>query len=287
MENRPVPYNTSMIAVFGAGTIGSAIAQRLAERGRVREVRFIDDNPRVAEGKALDIRQSGPIDGVDTRLSATGDPLTAASADVIVLADDTVNGAWQGERGLALIARLLRAGITAPLVFADPAQLALLETAARELHAPADRLIGTAAAAIEPIVASLVNIELGQTGTRVSVGGRPPSFVIGWNAATIDGALVADRVPPHRLQAISQSLSRLWPPGPQAIAAPTVLAIEALVFGSRHVLPALTILDGELGVRGRAGLCGVELGRGRVLRRLVPSLSPQERTETITALMRG
>ena len=82
MENRPVPYNTAMssAAILGAGAVGSAIAQRLAERGRVREVRLIDENGPVAAGKALDILQSGPIGRYDTRLTATHDPLFAATA---------------------------------------------------------------------------------------------------------------------------------------------------------------------------------------------------------------
>jgi hypothetical protein len=178
----------------------------------------------------------------------------------------------------------MRAGVGAPFVFAAPSQTPLLETAARELHVAGERMVGTAASAIEPMMASLVNIELGQTGTNVSVAGRPPSFVVGWTSATIGGALVSERVPPHRLLAMSQSIGRLWPPGPQALAAPTALVIEALMSGSRRLLPAVTILDGEFGVRGRAGLLPVELGRGRVLRRVTPSLSPQERTETVTKI---
>ncbi len=273
-----------MVAILGAGPIGAAVAQRLAERSRVSDVLFIDDSAAVAGGKALDLQQSGPIAGSDTRLSAASDPLAAAGADVIVFADDTVNGAWDGERGVALVTRLVRAGIDAPFVFAAPSQLPLMETAAGELHVPYDRLIGTAASAIEPMVASLVNIELGQTGTHVSVTGRPPRFVVGWTAATIGGALVSEHVAPHRLLAISQSIARLWPPGPQAIAAPTTLVIEALIFGSRQLRPAVTMLDGELGVRGRAGLLPLEFGGGRVIRRVAPSLSPQERTETVTKL---
>lgn len=274
----------SLVAIFGAGPIGAAVGQRLAERARVRGVLFIDDKRAVAEGKALDIQQSGPIDGYDTRLSADADPLAAARADVIVLADDTAGGEWAGERGLALIGQLLRAGTNAPIVFAGPSQTRLMETAARELHAAPDRLIGTAASAIEPIAASLINIELGETGARASVTGRPPSVVVAWSAATCGGTLVGERVPPHRLLAISQALARLWPPGPQAIAAPTARVVEALIAGSRQLLPAMTILDGELGVRGRAGLLPLELGHGRVLRRVIPTMSPQERTETITKL---
>jgi len=277
----------SSVAIFGAGPIGSAIAQRLAERARVTDILFVDDQTPVAAGKALDIRQSGPIDGVDTRVSADADPLAAVSADVIVLADDSANGPWDGDRGLALIQRLLRAGTTAPLVLAAPSQTLLMETAARELHVGSDRMVGTAASAIEPMVASLVNIELGQTGTRVAVTGRPPALVVAWSAATIGGSLVSERVAPHRLLAISQSLPRLWPPGPQAIAAPTARVIEALISGSRMLLSAVTMLDGELGVRDRAGLLPIECGQGRVLRRMVPSLSPQERTEAVTRMTAG
>lgn len=276
----------AVIAILGAGPLGATIAHRLAERGRVSEVRLIDGNIGIAQGKALDIRQSGPIDGSDVRLSGATDPLDAVSADVIVLADDTTTGAWEGDRGLALLERLVRAGATSPFVFAAPAQTPLMETAARELHIAADRLIGTAASAMDSIVASLVNIETGQTGASVTVAGRPPSFVVGWSSATIGGALVGDRVPPHRLLAISQALPRLWPPGPQAIAAPTALVIEALVSGSRRPLPAITILDGEFGIRGRAGLLPVIFGNGRVLTRQLPTLSPVERTETATVLMK-
>lgn len=275
-----------MIAVLGAGPIGAAIAHRLAERGRVPAVRLIDGNAGIAQGKALDIRQSGPIDGTDVILSGGSEPLDAVSAAAIVFADDTVGGAWDGDRGLALIERFVRAGTTAPFVFATATQLPLMESAARELRVGADRMVGTASSAMESIVASLVNIELGQTGASVTVTGRPPSFVVAWSAATIGGALVSDRVAPHRLLAISQALPRLWPPGPQAIAAPTALVVEALVSGSRRMLSAATILDGELGVRGRAGMLPVSLGSGRVLARAVPSMSPQERTEATTQMMR-
>jgi malate dehydrogenase len=276
----------SSAAIFGAGPIGSAIAQRLAERQRLNDILLIDDNAGVAAGKALDLRQSGPIASSDTRLSGASDPLSAAGADVIVLADDTVNGAWDGDRGLGLIERLIRAGAGAPFVLAAPSQIPLMETAVRELHVAADRLVGTAASALEPIVASLLNIELGQTGARAGVTGRPQGWVIAWSAATIGGSLISDVVAPHRLAAISQSLSRLWPPGPEAIAAPTAIIIEALIAGSRLPLSAMTVLDGEFEVRKRAGLLPLELGRGRVLRRFTPSQSPQERNEMVTSLMR-
>jgi hypothetical protein len=67
------------------------------------------------------------------------------------------------------------------------------------------------------------------------------------------------------------------------IAAPTATIVEALLAGSRRLHPAVTMLDGELGIRSRAGLLSLELGRRRVLARHVPSLSPLERTEVINS----
>ena len=143
-------YNAPVlsVAILGAGPIGAAIAQRLADEDRVREIVLVDENQNLAAGKALDIRQSGPVSGSGVALRATADPLAAAGAGVTVLADDSAGGTWDGERGLALVERLIRAGAEGPLVFAAPEQLALMETAARELGIDARRLVATAPAAM-------------------------------------------------------------------------------------------------------------------------------------------
>jgi malate dehydrogenase len=233
----------SSAAILGAGPIGSAVAQWLAERARFRAIRFIDANVSVASGKALDLRQSGPIDGVDVDLTATADVLAAVGAGVIVLADAIDGGEWQGETGLALVRQLVRAGATSPLVFAGPKQITLMETVFAELKVPAGRLVATAASAIPGAVRMLVGAELGRAGVDVGVTltGRPPNFAIGWSSATVAGSPLTDHVGPHRTRAISDALGRLWPPGPQAIGAATAQVAEALVFGSRRVHQAMVI----------------------------------------------
>jgi malate dehydrogenase len=270
----------SSIAIVGAGPIGSAIAHRLADRARFRAIRFIDASVNVAAGKALDLRQSGPIAGVDVDVTATGDLLAAAGASVIVIADAIDGGEILGEAGLALVAQIARSGAAAPIVFAGPKQIALMETVAKEVKVPIDRLVGSAAAAIPGAIRTLVGVELGRSGVDVDVTvvGRPPALVIGWTSATVGGSMLTTHVGPHRLRAISDSVGRLWPPGPQAIGAATAQIAEALAFGSRRVHQAMAIGDGELGRRGAAIMMPLELGSGRILRRITPSLSPQERT---------
>ena len=274
----------SAVAILGAGPIGAAIAHRLAERGRCREIRLIDGTPAVASGKALDIMQSGPIGHFDTRLVATDAPLAATGAEAIVIADDVASGEWRDDKGLARVQQLVRAGTKAALVFAGPNQTWLMEACHVELKVPADRLVGTAASGLVGALRAVVSVELGLNGVDLSVTGRPPEFVIGWSSATVEGTLVTERIPAHRLLAISQSIRKLWPPAAQAIAAPTAQIIEGLVMGSRKLHQALTILEGEFGARRVAAMLPLRLGHGRILDRVVPSLSPQERTQVMNEL---
>jgi len=275
------------VAILGAGPIGASIAQTLARRARVRDICLIDAAASVAAGKALDIRQSGPVEGYDTRVSGEGDVLAAAGASIIVITDS--HGEWEGDRGLALVRQLVNAGATAPFVFAGPKQTWLMEAVARELGVPADRIIGTAAAALAGAARALVALEVNGSGADVSlvVAGRPPAFVIAWSSATIGGTLITDRVPAHRLVAISQQVRGLWPTGPYAIAAATAPVVEGLLSGTRAQIPAVTIVDQEFGVRSGAALLPVSLGNGRVLAHHSPSFSPQERVEFMNALTRG
>ncbi|HUR20218.1 MAG TPA: hypothetical protein VMZ90_05370 [Vicinamibacterales bacterium] len=279
----------STVAIIGAGPVGASIAQTLARRARVRDVRLIDAAASVAAGKALDIQQSGPVEGYDTRVSGDGNVLAAAGAGVIVIGDSHESGEWEGDRGLGLVRQLLAAGATGPFVFACPKQTWLMEAATQELGVHGDRIVGTAAAALTGAVRALVALEVSGSGADVSlvVTGRPPAFVVAWSSATIGGSLITDRVAPHRLAAISQQLKGLWPTGPYAIAAATAPVVEGLLSGTRAHIPAVVIVGQEFGLRNRAAALPVTLGNGRVMARHKPSLSQQEHVEFMNALTRA
>jgi malate dehydrogenase len=272
------------IAIVGAGPIGAAIAQRLAERGTAGEVKLIDELADVAAGKALDILQAGPIDGYTGRVTAAADPLAAIGAEVVVIADRVEGGEWAGDSGVRLLRTLTAGGSTSPIVFAGPTQLALAEDAYRVVGIPAKRLLATAPGATVSAARALAGLELNLSRVDLAVVGRPPAFVPGWSAASTAGSLLSDRVPPHRLLAIGDSVRQLWPPGAQAIAAVTAEIAHALVHGSRALHFAATIVDGDLGARGAAVLLPLEIGRGRVIRYVMPSLSPQERTDLLRSI---
>ena len=128
------------IAIIGAGPLGGALAQALARRGRIGEVRLIDPEGRIAEGKALDILQSSPVEPFNTRVTAATSYAAAAGADTIVLADLVPGGEIAGEPGLALLRQLARMESTAPFVFAGGSQRELMTRAIGELHLSPRRL---------------------------------------------------------------------------------------------------------------------------------------------------
>lgn len=276
----------AVIAILGAGPIGAGITHTLARRARVREVRLIDEAGGVATGKALDIRQTGPVEQFDTRVSGHEDSLVAIGADIIVIADAHADGQWEGDRGLALVRRLIAAGATAPLVFPGPGQTWLMEAVVRELGVPADRVVGTAAAAMVTAARALIALEVDGSGVDVAVTlcGKPPALTPAWTTATAGGTLVSDRVPAHRLMAVAQQLRALWPSAPHAIASATAPVVEGLIAGTRQAVSGVAVLAGEFGVRGVACLMPLMLGNGRVRARLTPTLSPQERTDVINSL---
>jgi malate dehydrogenase len=279
----------SVVAIIGAGEIGSAVAYALARRARVRDVRLIDAAADVASGKALDIRQTGPIEDFDTAVSGRADVLDAVNSDLIVIADAIADGEWEGERGLAMVKQLVRAGSKAPMVFAGPKQTWLMEAAVREAGVSGDTIVGSAAGALHSGLRALVGLEVNGSGVDVAAAivGRASSFTIGWTSATLGGSLLSAAMPPHRMLAVANTLKKLWPPKPHAIGAATAAVVEGLLFGARRHLYATTVLNGEYGERGVATMLPLELGNRRILRRLEPSLSTQERVEFLNGLSVG
>ena len=71
------------------------------------QITLIDASGAIAAGKALDILQSGPIAGIDVRVSGATDVLPPAGAAVVVIADGAgAEGEWRGDAGLDLLRRL-------------------------------------------------------------------------------------------------------------------------------------------------------------------------------------
>ena len=72
------------ITVIGAGNVGATTAQRLFEKN-YNEIALIDIAEGMAEGKALDILQSGPVLGLDNNITGSTNYDITKDSDIIVI----------------------------------------------------------------------------------------------------------------------------------------------------------------------------------------------------------
>jgi malate dehydrogenase len=275
------------IAIVGSGPIGGAVAHKLAERDRVPEVRLIDAAGPIAEGKALDIRQSAPIEGFSTRVTFADSVRAAIGANVIVIADDAATQKeHSGEAGLAMLRQLLRSDKAAPIVCAGAAQNDLIALAIGELHAPRRRVLGSAPLALESALRAMAGLLLDASGVEVSlrvVGVPPHAAVVAWEEAAAFGLPLSAQLSPHLIAGLTARIPGLWPPGPYTLGSAAARTVEAIFNNSRRRFSCFVSLDRGPRRNGVASML-VGLGNEGVRRVFHPTLTRQEQTMLDNAL---
>jgi malate dehydrogenase len=279
-------------AIIGAGDIGGAIAHALARRESANRVWLIDAAGSAAAGKALDIQQSGAIEGFDTQLGGTADVTRVIGCSVCIVADRFGAGSpeWQGDEAFAQMARIIASIPGTPVVFAGAAQASLIAQLAREAGVPRNVLIGSAPEALVSAVRSIVALEARCSPTEVmlTVLGTPPAgFVIPWSEASIGGYGLEHVLSQVQLTRIAARAARLWPPGPFALGQAAAGVAAGVLNSARQAFSVLTMLSGEFGIRGRVGAVPAILSSPGIVHTRIPSLSVRERVELETALTRG
>lgn len=271
----------SIVAIIGAGPLGGALAHALAGRARVDEVRLIDPQGRVAEGKALDILQSSPVEQFGTRVSAATTYAAAAGADVIAIADSLADGELSGENGLSVIRQIARMDVKAPLLFAGGTQRELMARTICELRVSSTRVIGSAPLALESAVTALAAAlaDVSPNDLSIGIAGVPPrDTVIGWDASTAFHQPISTVLPAHQLSALSSRAVALWPPAPYTLASAAARVGEALANGTRRRYTCFAAIDVTGAGRDMIAAVPVEIEKGGIGRTLEPALSRHERT---------
>jgi len=72
------------VTVVGAGNVGANCALRIADK-ELADVVLVDVIEGVPQGKALDLLQSGPVQGYDVTLAGSNDYEPTANSDIVIL----------------------------------------------------------------------------------------------------------------------------------------------------------------------------------------------------------
>jgi malate dehydrogenase len=179
------------VAILGAGDLGATIARRLAERELARRIVLVDADDGRARGKALDLAQSGPVEGYDVAIEGGASLEAAGALDLVVIADPPAleESPLSPARAAEWIAPLVPRLGAATLLSARPGALLLLE-AAVERGVPRERALASApiafAAAVRQRLAQEAGVGVREVGVLV-LGAPPLHAVVPREGATVGG----------------------------------------------------------------------------------------------------
>ena len=262
------------VAIIGAGELGGSLAHVLARREIVRRIQLIDPAGQIAAGKALDIMQTGPVEGFTTPVLGSTDLTRAAGAAVVVLADAA--RPQQGGDDLLVLKQLTLLASRAVVLCAGTDGLQLVERGVRDLHYRRERLFGSAPEALAASIRALVALQTNGSvrDVALTVLGVPPAHVVvNWEDATIGGFAATRVLDEPTLRRLGAQVGPLWPPGPHVLAHAATEAIAAVCGVSRRAISCFVAPDDSAGARTRAFAMPVRLDRTGVASVGMPTLS--------------
>ncbi|HEX4261720.1 MAG TPA: malate dehydrogenase [Acetobacteraceae bacterium] len=290
------------IALIGAGNIGGTLAH-LAGLKELGDVVLFDVFGGIAAGKALDIMQSGPIDGFDAVMTGGSDYAAINGADVVI-----VTAGFPRQPGMSrddLIGK--NAGVIAEvaagirqhcpqafvIVITNPLD-AMVWVMQQKSGLPPERVVGMAGVLDSSRFRLFLAHEFGvsvEDVTAFVLGGHGDTMVPLVRYSTVAGIPVPDLVKmgwstAEKIDAIVRrtangggEIVKLLERG-SAFYAPAASAIamaESFLRDKKRVLPAAVMLRGEYGMRDLYVGVPVVIGAGGVERVVEVALLPDER----------
>ena len=290
------------IALIGAGNIGGTLAHLIGLK-ELGDVVMFDVFPGVAAGKALDIMQSGPVDGFDAKMSGTKDYSEIAGSDVVIvtagfprmpgMSRDDLIGKNAGV--IAEVAQGIKTHCPNAFVICITNPLDAMVWVMKEKSGlPANRVVGMAGVLDSSRFQLFLAQEFGVSVEDVRafvLGGHGDTMVPLTRYSTVAGIPVPDLIEmgwttQAKIDAIVErtangggEIVKLLERG-SAFYAPAASAIamaEAYLKDKKRVLPCAALLTGQYGINDLYVGVPVVIGAGGVERIVEIKLHPAEK----------
>lgn len=285
------------ITVVGAGNVGGTTAQRLAEKN-LYDVVLVDINEGMAQGKALDLSQAGPVCGYDTRVVGTKDyAATTGSSIAVITSGIPRKPGMSRDELLATNAKIVKSVVT-ELVSRSPNIILILVTnpldamvhmALRVSGLPKSKIIGMAGVLDSARMRTFIAEELNVPSTEVEamvLGGHGDTMVPLPRYTTVKGRPVSELMSKEKLDAIVKrtrdggaEIVGLLKTG-SAFYAPSASAVsmvEAIHKDEKRVMPCAVLCEGEYGLKNVIVGVPVKIGRGGAEQIMEYDLTSDER----------
>ncbi|MEK7389816.1 MAG: malate dehydrogenase [Elusimicrobiota bacterium] len=261
------------VTVIGAGNVGATLVQRLAELEVADEVVVVDIPAMegMPAGKALDIMESGPVYGYDTKVTGTTSYEPTAGSDIVVITagiprkpgmsrDDLLNT----NAGIvkSCTENTVKYSPNAILVIISNPLDAMCSVALKTSKFPKHRVIGMAgvldSARMRWFIADALDVSMENVHAMV-LGGHGDTMVPMPRFSTVNGIAITELLSKEKIEAINQrtrdggaEIVKLLKTG-SAYYAPSAAAaemVEAIVKDKKKILPCAALLEGEYGIDG-------------------------------------
>jgi malate dehydrogenase len=269
------------VTIVGAGNVGATIAQRIVDR-EMANVVMVDVVEGLPQGKALDLLQSGPVEGNDCQVIGSNDYPQTAGSDIVVITaglarkpgmsrDDLLNKNYEIVKGATTQA--VQYSPQCILVVVSNPLDAMVQTAYRVSGFPRARVVGMAgildAARFRTFIAMELKVSVENVHAAV-LGGHGDTMVPLPRYSTVAGIPITELLPKEKIDSIVQRTRRggaeiveLLKTGSAyyAPSAATVEMVESILKDKKKVLPCAAYLDGEYGINGLFVGVTVKLGK--------------------------
>ena len=312
--NSDVSIRRKKISVIGAGFTGATTALMLAQK-ELGDVVLLDipqlENP--TKGKALDMLESTPVMGVDSRIDGTSDYRDTSGSDIVIITAGVARKPGMSRDDLvATNAGIVRSvceqvRATSPdayvIVLSNPVD-AMTWVAYRTLGFPKNRVIGQSGvldtARFRTFIARELNVSVEDVHGFV-LGGHGDDMVPLVRYSNVGGIPIEKLLPKDRIEAIVQrtrvgggEIVNLLGNGSAyyAPAASLVQMAEAILKDKKRILPVIALLEGEYGYDNLFMGVPVILGGGGIERVIELELTPEEKAaldksaESVRAVIR-
>jgi malate dehydrogenase len=269
------------ITVVGAGNVGATVAQRVADKELAEQVVLVDVVDGIPQGKALDMFESAPVHGTDTRLiGSNGYEATEGSEIVVITAGLARKPGMSRDDLLAKNADIVgscaeNAFKHSPnaifIIVSNPLDV-MTYVALKKTGLPRNKVFGMAGVLDSARFRSFIAMELDvsvQDVTAFVLGGHGDSMVPLARYSTVAGIPLPELIPADRLEQIIQRTrdggieivnflktgSAYYAPGSSA-----AQMVESIARNKKRILPCAVWLEGEYGLKDTVVGVPVKLG---------------------------
>ncbi len=286
------------VTVVGAGNVGATCADTIARWELANEVVLLDIKEGFAEGKALDIWQTAPINLFDTRpVGSTNDYTKTAESDVVVITSGLPRKPGMSRDDLIATNAAIVKSVTENVIKASPNAIIIVVSNPLDVMTycaylnskfPSHRVFGMAGildtARYRAFLAEELNVSPKDI-QAVLMGGHGDTMVPLPRYTTVGGIPVTEMIAKDKLDAIVERTKKGGGEivnllGTSAWYAPGTAAaqmVEAIVRDQKRVFPVCAWLEGQYGLKDIYLGVPVILGRKGVERIIELQLNEEEK----------